>query len=287
MADSPYIFDVQEADFQDMVVAKSVHVPILVDFWAAWCGPCQSLAPVLEQVAAAYAGRLLIAKVDADAEPELAARYGVRSLPTLMLFADGEAKAQTMGAQPETAIRAFVQPFVSTPADELARQAGDAVSRGDLAEGRRLLEESVAREPERPGPRFALAELSLAAGDTNGARQVLEPLNAVDKETDVAHMLRDRIAYAEDLEGAPTTEALNRKLGDDPEDLESRYLLAARHVVEGTLPEALAQFYDIMQRDRSFRDDAGRNGLVSVFNMLEPDSELAARYRKRMAALLH
>ena len=222
-----------------------------------------------------------------NAEPELAARYGVRSLPTLMLFSEGRPQAQTMGAQPEAAIRGFVEPFVSTPADDLARKAADAVSGGDLEEGRRLLEEAVAMDPDRPGPRFALAELLLAADDPQGAREIMDPLNAAAKETDVAHALRDKIRYAEDLEGAPTMDQLAQRIQQDPDDVESRYLLGARLVMAGDLSSAMEQFYEIMSRDRSFRDDAGRAGLISCFNLLEPDSELAASYRKRMAALLH
>ena len=287
MSDSPYIFDVVTTDFEDKVLTRSRTVPVLVDFWAAWCGPCRTLAPVLEHVAAVFEGRLLIAKVDTDAEPELAARFGIRSLPTIVLFADGQPRAQTMGAQPESAIRALVAPFVTTPGDELAQQAADAVSRGHLAEGQRLLEEAVAHDPERAGPRFALAELLLASGDAVGAKEVIEPLNALEKESDAGQAVRDKIRLCEDLEGAPATEELLGNIERDPGNLESRYLLAARKVLEGDPSAALEHFFEIMRRDRKFRDDAGRHGLVAVFNMLDPDSELAADYRKRMAALLY
>ena len=287
MTGSPYVFDVSGPDFDAGVIAKSREVPVLVDFWAAWCGPCQALAPVLEQVSEAYAGELLIAKVDSDAEPELAARYGVRSLPTLLLFADGEPKAQSLGAQPESVIRNLVRPFVRTPADRLAERGARAAGDGDLAAARRLLEQAVAAEPDRPGPRLALAELMLAAGDPDGAEGVIDPLNAVDKESDAAHMLRDRIVFTRDLEGAAAEDELRRQVADQPGDLESRYLLAARLTVRGAFPEAMEQFMEIMRRDREFREDAGRRGLLSVFNMLGPDSELAVAFRKRMAALLH
>lgn len=287
MAENPYIFDTGAEDFSDRVLKTSERVPVLVDFWAAWCGPCRSLAPVLEQIANAFSGRLLIAKVDTDAEPDLAARFGVRSLPTMVLFADGKPQAQTMGAQPEAAIRAFVEPFVSTPGDDLAHQASEAVSRGELDEGRRLLEEAVASEPDRPGPRFALAELMLAVGDPEGAKKAIDPLNAAEKETDIGHLLRDKIAFAEALVDAPGVDELIRCVTEQPDDLEARYLLGARFVLEDKLPQALEQFYEIMRRNRSFRDDAGRSALVACFNMMEPESELAAEYRRKMAALLY
>jgi len=287
MSASPYIFEVGAADFQERVVAKSASVPVLVDFWAAWCAPCRSLAPILERVAESFSGRLLIAKVDTDAEPELAAQFGVRSLPTLLLFQDRVPRAQTMGAQPETAIVEFVRPFVKTAADELAQRGADAVNRGDMDEARRLLERAVAEEPERVGPRYALEEFLLADGDQDGAEAAIDPLSAAGKESDTAHMIRDRIRYARDLAGAPDLKSLEQTVSAEPANLEARYLLAARLLMDGALPAALEQFFELMRRDRAFGDDAGRHGLLSVFNMLGPDSDLVADYRKRMAALLY
>ncbi len=287
MAGSPYIFESGAADFQENVVAKSASIPVLVDFWAGWCAPCRSLAPILEKVAGLFAGRLLVAKVDTDAEPELAARFGVRSLPTLLLFHGGEPRAQTMGVQPESAIVQFVRPFVKTVADDLAEQGADAVNRGDMKEARRLIERAVAEEPERPGPRYALAEFLLAVGDPDGADAAIDPLSVAEKESNTGHMIRDRIRFARDLAEAPDKGSLARTVSANPGDLEARYLLAARLLMEGSLAEALEQFYELMRRDRNFRDDAGRNGLLSVFNILGPDSDLVTDYRKRMAALLH
>lgn len=287
MATSPYVFDAGAADFQEKVISRSASVPVLVDFWADWCGPCQSLAPVLEQLAGSLSGRLLVAKVDTDAEPELAARFGVRSLPTLLLFKDGAPRAQTLGAQPQAAILAFVRPFVRTAADELAERAAGAANRGDLPEARRLLETAVAEDPDRPGPRYALAECMLAAGDADGAEATMAPLSAADKESDTAHAIRDRIHYARDLEDAPDREDLEKRLAADSSDLEARYLLAARLLAEGSSAEAMAQFFELMRRDRTFRDDAGRKGLLTIFNMLDPDSDLVADYRRRMAGLLY
>jgi len=287
MAESRYIFEVGAEDFQDSVIARSKEVPVLVDFWAGWCAPCRSLAPVLEQIAESFSGRLLIAKVDTDAEPELAARFGVRSLPTLVLFADGAPRTQAIGAQPEAAIARLVRPYVRTVADELAEKGATAVGRGDMDGARALFEQAVAQEPERPGPRYALAEFLLATGDTDAATAAIEPLSAADKESDAAHVIRDRIHYARDLQGATDREGLEEQVSADPENLEARYLLAARLLLEGSLADAMEQFFEIMRRDRGFRDDAGRAGLVSIFNMLGPDGALAAEYRKRMAALLY
>jgi putative thioredoxin len=287
MAASPYIFETGAADFQHKVVARSASVPVLVDFWAAWCGPCKSLEPVLEQVAESLSGSLMIAKVDTDAEPELAAQFGVRSLPTLLLFRDGTPRAQTMGAQPQAEIMEFVRPYIRTAADELSEKADDAVNRGDMAQARQLLEQAVAEDPQRPGARYALAECMLAVGDPDAAEAAIEPLSAVEKESDAAHSIRDRIRYTRDLAGAPGREELEEKVASEPGDLEARYLLAAGLLMDGQLPEAMEQFFELMRRDRSFRDDAGRNGLLTIFNMLGAESALVADYRRRMASLLY
>lgn len=282
-----YIFDVSAADFAEKVLRKSDEVPILVDFWASWCGPCQALEPILEQVAEHFAGRLLIARVDTDSEQELAAQFGVRSLPTLVVFSEGQPRTQASGVQPESAIKALVAPYARTPADELAEKGVEAMSRGDMDEALVLLREAVASEPDRPGPRFALAEVYLSLAQPDDAEDAIDPLPAPQKESNIGHILRDRIRFCRDTLDAPSEEELRNRVATDGDDLESRYLLAARLVLSESLEDALREFFTIMSRDRSFRDDAGRSGMVSVFNMLDPDSEIVADYRRRMAGLLH
>lgn len=287
MSASPQIFDVSAADFAEKVLRKSDEVPILVDFWASWCGPCQALEPILEQVAEHYAGRLLIARVDTDAEQGLAAQFGVRSLPTLVVFSEGQARTQATGVQPESAIKALVAPFARTPADELAEKGIEAMTRGDMEDAQALLEEAVMSEPDQPGPRFALAEVYLSLSRPDDAEDAIDPLPAPQKESDIGHVLRDRIRFCRDTLSAPPEEELRDRIATEGDDLESRYFLAARLVLSESLEEALHQFFEIMSRDRGFRDDAGRAGMVSVFNMLDPDSEVVADYRRRMAGLLH
>jgi putative thioredoxin len=274
MSASPHIFDVGAADFAEKVLRKSGEVPILVDFWASWCGPCQALEPILEQVAEHFAGRLLIARVDTDAEQGLAAQFGVRSLPTLLVFSDGQVRTQATGVQPESAIKALVAPFARTPADELAEKGIEAMTRGDMEDAQALLEEAVMSEPDRPGPRFALAEVYLSLSRPDDAEGAIDPLPAPQKESDIGHVLRDRIRFCRDTLSAPPEEELRDRI-------------ASRLVLSESLEEALHQFFEIMSRDRGFRDDAGRAGMVSVFNMLDPDSEVVADYRRRMAGLLH
>lgn len=280
------IVTVGAADFQREVVEKSAERPVLVDFWAGWCQPCHMLAPVLERVAGHYGDRLRIAKVDTDAEPGLAGAHGVRSLPTLMLFRHGSARGQLLGAQPEAAIRALVDPFVHSPADSLLEEARQALETGDDARARELLEQSLDQAPDRLGPRMALMEMAIEQGRLEDAEALLQPLPADLREDAAVRVIRDRLALAREVAGAPAAGTLRTRVEADAGDLEARYLLAARLALAGDFRGSLEQFLAIMAADRGFRDDAGRRGMIQVFDMLG-DDPLVDEYRRSMIGLMY
>jgi putative thioredoxin len=287
MSDSPHVFDVGAGDFVSRVLDRSRQVPVLVDFWADWCAPCRALAPILEKLAGELGGRLLVAKVDTEAEPQLAGQFGIRSLPTVVLVSGGEIRDHFMGAQPETAVRAFVQPWLRSPAQQLAAAVSASLAAGDPAAARALVEQAMAEQPDDPTLPVELARVCLADGRLEEAQQILDGLRADVRESDGARLLAASVGFARACAGAPPETELAARVGERPEDLESRYQLAAKRVVRQDYAGALEQFFEIMRRDRRFRDDAGRASIVSVFELPGVDPALVAQYRRRMAALLY
>jgi putative thioredoxin len=275
------------ARFATDVLAASGKRPVLVDFWAQWCAPCLALAPLLERLAQDLDGRLDVVKVDTDREPELAARYGVRALPTLKLFRRGAVVEEVVGVQPPAVLRALVDRHLDKPGDALIERARVKLAAGDAGTAVSMLREAARTEPAHWPLRFELADALLAARDVAGADEVMRELPANVAEDAAARALRARIEFERAIEHAPSLERLDEQVKGNPTDLDSRYLLGARHIAARDYEAGLEQLLEIMRRDRGFRDDLGRRSLVSVFEIIGGDSELAKRFRARMTGLMY
>ncbi len=229
------VYAVGAADFDARVLEASRVRPVLVDFWAAWCGPCRSLAPLLEQLAASLDGRLAIAKIDSDAEPALAGRYGVRSLPTLILFKDGAPVAQTMGAQPLSALQAFVASHLDRPTDRLRRHARE-VADSEPAAAITLLEQALAEDPGNFRIHAELAALLIDAGALERASEVLAalPARAADE---VSQRQEARLRFARLAVDGPSAEELATALARERPSTEARYHAAVRKLVAGNFAD--------------------------------------------------
>src|SRR5574340_1448822 len=170
---SEHALDVGLADFTQHVIEESKRRPVVVDFWAPWCGPCKSLKPILEKLAAEYGGKFLLAKINSDENQELAARYGVRGIPNVKAFVNGEVGDEVSGALPEGEVRAFLDRLVPGPADELRRQAAGVRAAGDAAGALKLLAEASKIDPGHIGVRLDAAEIMLDLNEADEARRLL------------------------------------------------------------------------------------------------------------------
>ncbi|MGN6512918.1 MAG: thioredoxin [Lysobacteraceae bacterium] len=285
MADHPHVFDATADNFQAQVLQQSLQVPVLVDFWATWCGPCKTLGPILEKLAGEYNGAFLLAKVDVDAEQQLAAAFQIRSVPTVMLLKDGQLVDGFPGALPEGQLREFLAHHgivPAAPADEAP--AGEAAPVDPHAEVLRLRKAAEA-EPDQPAHKLDLALALLAVGHAHEAEQLLDALPANLATDDRAVKARARLAFAAQLRDAPPPEVLETALANDPADLRARYLLGVHRLVGGDSEAALEQFLEMLRRDRGFEDGLAKKTLIDAFRVIE-DEDLVGRYRRRMASLL-
>jgi putative thioredoxin len=287
MADSPYIVDVTAQNFAEAVLATSQSTPVLVDFWADWCSPCQTLMPVLAKLVEEYQGALLLAKVNTEEERELAAQFGIRSLPTIQLFKDGQPVDQFMGALPESEIRRFLEPHLPRPSDDMVDQAQQLLRRGDGAGAQQLIEQALSEDPDNPRIQLAFARVSATLGHFDQAEQALERLPLDQQDQPETRALRAQILFDRVTEQAPAPADLQQRLQAGTADSESIYQLAAHRVMNGDYETALDQLLALMQKDRAYGEDAARKGLLAVFDILGGSGELVNRYRNRMFNLLH
>lgn len=287
MKNASFVFDATAENFASEVVQTSFRLPLLVDFWAPWCGPCRTLMPLLTRLADEYAGLFLLAKANIDEQQSLAMQFGVRSVPTVKLFRNGEVVEEFLGAQPEAVIRQMLDRHVERESDRLIASALEISRAGRGGEARRMVESARAKEPENPKLTLALAELALAADDFAACRNLLESLPRDLREEPTTRRLLHRLEFGEIAAGAPQTRDLLARIAANPRDSEARYQLAAKRVLGEDYEGAMEQLLELLRRDRAYGDDAGRAGLLKVFELLGGGGDLVNRYRSLLFNALH
>lgn len=280
-------FDTNDATFHQAVVESSKERPVLVDFWADWCAPCRALKPVLERLAGEFGGRFVLAKVDADRNPETTGRYGIRSLPTVMAFRDGAVVDEFMGAQPEAAVREFLARILPGPADIARREGLALLEAGQVDEALARLQAALELAPRDDAIRLDVAEALRIGGRLDAARETLEGISPLaERQPALAQALaRLRISLA--AAGGPDAGELRRRVTSNPDDLTSRLALARQLSATHAFEEALDEYLEVLRRDRTFGDDAGRRGMLQVFDLLGAGNPLVGRYRRLLASALN
>lgn len=284
---SPYALDVTEADFDQQVIEASKTTPVVIDFWAEWCGPCRVLKPMLEKLAEEYQGKFILAKVDSDENARIAGRYAVRGIPTVVAVVNGEEVDRFSGAIPEGQVRKFLDKLIPSPAAELRRQATETYHQGDTQGALALLAQASQLAPEDTDTRLLAAEILLHSGNPAEARQLVDSLPPVVRMEDKVVTLLARLDFAEKGQSLPGAEALQARLQANENDLEARLQLANLYVAREQYDPALEQLLEIVKRDRAFQEDIGRKTMLQVFNLLGGEGEVVSKYRKLLASALN
>ena len=284
-AASPHVFDASLPSFEQDVLLKSKEVPVLVDFWAPWCGPCKTLGPILEKLAGEFNGGFLLAKVDVDKEQQLAAYFQIKSVPTVMLVKDGQMVDGFPGALPEGQLREFLTHHGVLPVDAVEETAAGDEAPLDPHEEVVRLRAAALSDPDKDEIRLDLALALLRTGAVAEAEALLDALPANLAQDDRALRGRARLGFAALLKDAPPQPVLEAALAADPADLRARHLLGAHLIVAGESQAGMDQFLEMLRRDRAFQDGLPRKALIDAFRVVE-DEDLVGAYRRKMASLI-
>ncbi|MFD0726791.1 thioredoxin [Lysobacter brunescens] len=287
-ATTPHVFDATAEGFETDVLKRSMETPVLLDFWAEWCGPCKTLGPILEKLADEYNGAFVLAKVDVEAQQELGAAFQIRSIPTVVLVKDGQLVDGFQGALPEGQLREFLKHHGILPGEvepaPVVEEAPAPAAIDPMAEVTRL-REAIAQEPDKVELKLDLALALLQAGEAQEAGRLLDALPANLETDDRAVRGRARLGFAALLKDAPGIDALQAAIAADENDLHARHLLGVHHIVAGRSEDGLEQFMEMLRRNKQYEDGLPRKALIDAFRVVE-DADLVGQYRRKMSALL-
>jgi putative thioredoxin len=288
------MIDTQQDRFARDVLEASHDLPVLVDFWATWCGPCRVLGPMLEKLEADYGGRFRLVKVDSDKNPELSAQFGVRSIPYVIAFIDGEPVNAFVGALPESQLRAFIDKVMPDPSEIERRKAARLLAAGDGAGAVTSLRAAIALNPENDAARLDLVALLLenaaASADAQRiaeAKDVLAGVSRSQQTEQATTALRTRVAALEQSANLPAQAELEARVAADASNMQARFDLASRLIAERRFEPALEHLLAIVEQDRAFRDDAGRKTMLAVFDLAHDQRDVVSTFRRRLAAALN
>ena len=284
------IKDATSASFKADVIDASKSVPVIVDFWAVWCGPCKQLTPLIEKIVRSYSGKVRLVKVNVDENQAIAAQLRVQSLPTVLAFRDGQPIDGFVGVQPESAVKAFVDRLIADDAEvglgELLKTAEDLMEQGDL-QGAAEVFATVLQEDRTNAEALAgLASCYLKSGDTTRAKQTLALVPPDKQNIAAVRSIEAAVLLAEKGSNTGDLSALQKRLSDNPKDHQARFDLAVGLAASGNRGEALDLLLDLVRIDSKWNEEAARKQLLQFFDAWGPKEPLVGEGRRKLSSIL-
>src|SRR4051812_654619 len=272
------------------VIEESKRQPVLIDFWAPWCGPCKQLTPILEKVVRAAKGKVKLVKMNIDEHPAIPGQMGIQSIPAVIAFVNGQPADGFMGALPEGQITAFIERVtkdkIGGGAQDLVAQAEAALADGDAAGAAEIYAAVLAEEPGNVPAMAGLARAYFETGQTDKAKQTLAMVPEAKRNDAAVAAVRSAIEVAEQAAALGPVTELEQKVAANPLDHQARFDLALALNSKGQREQALDQLIDIVRRDRKWNDDGARKQLVQLFEAWGPTDEATVAGRKRLSSIL-
>ena len=268
--------DYEVKDFSVDVIQASHDKPVLVDFWAEWCGPCRVLGPVLERLAAHNNGEWSLIKINSDEHPELSAKYGIRSIPAVKLFHKGEVVNEFVGALPEPVIKEWLKKNIPSKFQDMLAHAETLLSSGNENEARRILNDVLIQEPENSTAKIHLARICLFE-DNKKALQLISDIKETSENAELINSLRTITKIINENNGKVLQESASKEL----------YMGAVRFLKEKKFDQSLQKFIEIIRTDRYYGDDIARKACVAIFKYLGEENEITLTYRRDFGRALY
>ena len=289
-ADADIIKNTTTAGFARDVLEASRKVPVIVDFWAPWCGPCKQLTPMLEKVVRGAGGKVRLVKINIDEHPAIAQQLRVQSIPTVYAFRDGRPLDGFMGAQPESAVRAFVDRLLGDEAEAdiatVLKEAEAALEAGDLQSAAEIFAAVLREDQQNPTALAGLARAYLISGDTARSEQTIALVPPDKRELAAVKSVRAALDLARLADASDNRGELEARLASNPADHQARYDLAVALAARGEKEAALDHLLEIVRRDRTWNDQAARKQLVQLFDAWGPKDPATSDGRRRLSSIL-
>lgn len=287
--DGTSIVESNTDQFSTDVIEKSQKLPVLVDFWAPWCGPCKTLTPVLEKIVNEYQGRLALVKINVDENQALASQMRVQSIPMVVAFKDGAPVDGFAGALPESQLREFIDKLFEgevSPLEKMVNEAGSFLENGDIEEAIRLYSQVVEVDPKNPLGHAGLIRAMMVENKTDEALNYIEALDAALKNSNEVSGLKAALELLESESNSEDLELLRQNLDNDPEDPDARYDLAVSLYGKGKVEESIDMLVELVKTHGQWNEDAARSQLLKIFEARGHLDEHTIEGRRKLSSVL-